>query len=88
MTRKFLSFRHLFIILSFWARSNTIQRIRLSSKEYCMRISPLFGCETIDELKAVIKKAHFSSDFTYPRAFRCAPGITASIEIDDIGKYN
>jgi len=53
-----------------------------------MRISPLFGCETIDELKAVIKKAHFSSDFTYPRAFRCAPGITASIEIDDIGKYN
>lgn len=62
--------------------------IRLSSKEYCMRISPLFGCETIDELKAVIKKAHFSSDFTYPRAFRCAPGITASIEIDDIGKYN
>lgn len=58
---------------------------RLKSKKYCLKMLDLFGVETIDMLKDRISKCTFEKDMKYIGAYRTAPNILSSINIEDIG---
>ncbi len=61
---------------------------KLQSKEYCTKISPLFGVNTIEEIKTLVKDSFPDRRFRHDGAFEAAPGILSSIALDDIGTLN
>ena len=58
---------------------------RMRSKQFCLSVSTLFGTNTVDEIKIMIKETKMPTNIAYPGAFENAPWITDSIRIDDIG---
>ena len=61
---------------------------KLCSKEYCLKIAPLFGVKTIEELKTLISSTNFPTDFGYSNSFDNALGITHIIKAKEIGLLN
>jgi len=59
--------------------------IRLSSKEYCEKILPLFGVNSIEELKKVIEANPVKPNYCYPNAWDSIPPIPLQIGNYEIG---
>ena len=53
--------------------------VRLSSKEYCEKILPLFGASSIDELKKIIAANPVTPTCRYPNAWDSIPPIPLQI---------
>ena len=53
--------------------------IRLSSKEYCEKILPLFGVSSIDEPKKIIAANPVAPNYCYPDAWNSIPPIPLKI---------
>ena len=53
--------------------------VRLSSKEYCEKILPLFGASSIDELKKIIAANPVTPTCRYPDAWDSIPPIPLQI---------
>ena len=53
--------------------------IRLSSKEYCEKILPLFGVSSIDELKKVIATNPVTPNYCYPNDSDSPPPYSLSL---------
>lgn len=64
------------------------QWIKLKSKKYCLKILPLFGVKSIDDLKEIIRNHPIERDMRYNGSFESAPGILSSIRLEDIGSLN
>lgn len=58
--------------------------IRLSSKEYCEKILPLFGVSSIDELKKVIATNPVTPNYCYPNDSDSPPPIPLQIGNNEI----
>ena len=59
--------------------------IRLKSKEFCNKIFPLFGADSIANLCEKVKQSINDSRMRYNNCFDCAPGILNWIQPDEIG---
>jgi len=64
------------------------QWIKLKSKKYCKRILPLFGAESIENLKTLIKSHPVEKEYRYPGGASLEPSISNSINIDEIATLN
>lgn len=58
---------------------------KLKSKENCLKIAPLFGVHTIEELKSIIFGAEPIEKSRYGHSFESAPYIPNCIKIEEIG---
>ena len=58
---------------------------KLKSRKCCLKIAPLFGVNSISELKSIVQQSPNRQDIHYPGSFKCAPGILSSISVNDIG---
>lgn len=61
---------------------------KLKSKSHCQKIAAIFGIESIDQIKELIKESITDRNMSYNYAFECAPGILSSISLDEIGTMN
>lgn len=57
--------------------------IRLSSKQYCEKILPLFNAKSIDELVHIIQENAVKQDYRYASSWNCVPRIPVKF-----GEYN
>ena len=57
---------------------------KLLSKEYCKRIMPLFGTNSIEEFREKIAKCTTDRDAHYPSCFMSARAILDYVKIEDI----
>ena len=57
---------------------------KLRSKRFCEKMFPLFGVETIDDLKDRISKCVHDEKMCYPGSFDGAPAILDYIKVEDI----
>lgn len=58
--------------------------IQLQSKKFCLKILPLFGVKTIDDLKESISRATYDSDIHIRGTFNGAPNILSYISLEKI----
>ena len=68
-------------------RSQTIWT-RLQSKRYCEKLFPLFGVNSIDDLKKKVSLCVHDHEYRYSRSFDTAPNILTSIKAEEIGVLN
>lgn len=61
---------------------------KLKSKTYCLKIAPLFGVTTIDELKNIVQNSVVDERMKYNYAWECANSILSSIDFEDIATLN
>lgn len=61
---------------------------KLKSKSHCKKVLALFGVNSIDQMKELIKGSTTDRDMKYSGAWECAPGILSSIKLDEIGTMN
>ena len=61
---------------------------KLKSKAYCIKIAPLFGVSTVEELKETIKNSTVDHSMKYNSVWDCAPSILTSINFEEIGTLN
>lgn len=72
-----------------YVKNPPIEWIKIKSKEYCQKyLFPLFGVNSIDELKLLIAKCKIDKDFKYSSDFKVAPTILSYIKFDEIGIFN
>lgn len=66
---------------------NRPQRIwqKLRSRQYCERIMPLFGVNSLEDLKEKLSRPIPYKDMGYTETYKIAPPILASIKLDEIG---
>lgn len=62
--------------------------IRLSSKKYCQKILPLFGVNTIEELKRIIEDNPVKGGFGYPGSWNYIPRIPQRLGQYEIASLN
>lgn len=63
--------------------------VRLRSQEYCKKLFPLFGVNTIEELKSQVAESNKLSDkLRFHNCFETPMRIESSISIDNIGIMN
>lgn len=62
--------------------------IKLKSKKYCQKVLPLFGMNTIEELKKRLAICTTDRRMSYPYSFDPAPNILSSINLDSIATLN
>lgn len=57
---------------------------KLKSEEYCLKIAPLLGCKTVDEIKELLKKPLANTCTGYQRSFDSIPNILSNLKYEDI----
>lgn len=62
--------------------------IKLSSRQYCKKILPLFGVETIDELKKIIQENPVKDGYGFQSAWYPVPKIPLKIGDDDFASLS
>lgn len=70
--------------MNLYVKINFFHAFTIISKEYCEHIKPLFGADSISELKEIISNTYTDSGMRYGHGSRIAPTILSSISIDDI----
>ena len=58
--------------------------IKLQSKKFCLKILPLFGVKTTDNLKEIISRATYDSSIQIRGTFNGAPNILSYISLEKI----
>ena len=58
---------------------------KLKSQKYCEKIMPLFGVETLEQLKKSIDRLKPNRNMRYPNSSKVIPIITDSISLEEIG---
>lgn len=76
--------KHWFALSYIYADNPENIWVRLSSKEYCEKILPLFGVNSIDELKKVIVTNPVTPNYCYPNDWDSIPPIPSQIGNDEI----
>ncbi|QTQ12684.1 toll/interleukin-1 receptor domain-containing protein [Treponema parvum] len=76
--------KHWFALSYIYADNPENIWVRLSSKEYCEKILPLFGVSSIDELKKVIATNPVTPNYCYPNDLDSIPPIPLQIGNDQI----
>lgn len=61
---------------------------KLKSKQYCLKIAPIFGCQSIDELKEILKKPLANTCNGYQTSFDSIPNILSNLKYEDIASLN
>ena len=61
---------------------------KLQSRNYCLKVLPLFGVANIEELKERISKCKNEKGVRHRGSFDDAPVILGSIKLDDMGMLN
>ena len=61
---------------------------KLKSKEYCLKIAPIFGCQSIQEIKELLKKPLTNTCTGYERSFDYIPNILSNIRYEEIATLN
>ena len=61
---------------------------KLKSKQYCLRIAPILGCKSIDELKELLKKPLTNPCTGYQRSFNSIPNILSNLKYEEIATLN
>lgn len=61
---------------------------KLCSKSYCKKIAPLFGVETVEEIRELVYKSKTNHGMGYNRAWDNAPEIFHAINPELIGSMN
>lgn len=80
--------RYWFALSYIYAKNAKNLWARLSSKEYCEKILPLFGVSSIDELKKIIAANPVLSDYRYPNTWYSIPPIPLQIGNYEIASLN
>lgn len=58
---------------------------KLVSRKYCQTTGPMYGASSIDELKEIAQRGHYTREIKHPGAWNTAPSIASTIEIAEIG---
>lgn len=61
---------------------------KMKSRRYCKKMMILFGVDSIDALKEVIKKCTFDEKMKYSGSWDAAPAILNYIKVEEIGTLN
>ena len=77
-----------FPYLYFYGQSDNSMWIKLKSKSYCEEIFPLFGVNSIEELKQCIAKAKSNNKIKYRESWDYATNILDYIKIEEIATLN
>lgn len=80
--------KHWFPTTYIYHNDKQIMWKKLKSAEYCHKIAPLFGVNTIDELKENILKSKSKRLYGYKYDYDGVPQILDSIKYEDIGIMN
>lgn len=62
---------------SFW--------MRLKSHQFCEKIMPLFGVQSITELKEAIKECRYDDSYKYSGSFQAATAILNWVKLEEVG---
>lgn len=58
---------------------------RLKSKQFCEKIMPIFGVQTVEALKLKLSKCTYNKDYHYSGAWnKAASAILTWIELDEV----
>lgn len=68
-----------------YAKSIPIEWGKMKSRRYCEKMMALFGVNSIDDLKAAVKKCTFDAEMKYRGSWNAAPAILNCIKVEDIG---
>ena len=58
---------------------------RMKSRRYCEKMMVLFGVDSLDELKEVVKRCTYDDKMKYIGGWDAAPAILNCIKVEDIG---
>lgn len=61
---------------------------KLKSRAYCANILPLFGTQSIDEMKKMIDAVDFDARMSYRHSFESAIVIKNSVNVSEIASLN
>ena len=78
---------HWFPILYIYADESNSMWKKLISKSFCKKILPLFGVQSIEEMKALVSKCEYDKECRYSGAWHGAASVILSwIKVEDIAK--
>lgn len=58
---------------------------KLKSTKHCLKVAPLLGAKTVEQLKDIVKESTGDRDMRHSGACGNAPGILNSIKLEEIG---
>lgn len=58
---------------------------KMKSRRYCEKMMLLFGADSLDGLKAAVRKCTFDDKMKYSGSWDAAPAILNCIKVEDIG---
>lgn len=61
---------------------------KMKSRKYCSKMMKLFGVDSIDALKEVVKRCKYDTNMKYNGSWGAAPAILSYIKEEDIGTLN
>lgn len=68
-----------------YAKSVPIEWGKMKSRRYCEKMMVLFGVDSLDSLKAVVRKCIFDEKMKYSGSWDAAPAILSCIKVEEIG---
>ncbi|WP_225903815.1 toll/interleukin-1 receptor domain-containing protein [Anaerocolumna chitinilytica] len=68
-----------------YTKSMPIEWGKMKSRRYCEKMMILFGVDSLDDLKAVVRKCAFDDKMKYSGSWDAAPAILNCIKVEDIG---
>lgn len=71
-----------------YVKNMPIEWSRMKSRRYCEKMMVLFGVDSLDDLKAVVRKCSFDDTMKYSGSWNAAPAILNCIKVEDIGTLN
>lgn len=81
--------RNWFPVFYVYVRGNPIEWNKMKSRQYCEKMMVLFGVDSLDDLKTVIKRCTYDNRMKYPHdIWNAAPAILSYIKAEEIGSLN
>ena len=71
-----------------YVESVPIEWQKIRSRQFCQKMMVLFGVNSLEELKNVVKKCEYDGHIKYSRNWDAAPAILSYISVDEIGTLN
>lgn len=71
-----------------YVESVPIEWQKIRSRQFCQKMMVLFGVNSLEELKNVVKKCEYDGHIKYSRSWDAAPAILSYISVDEIGTLN
>lgn len=71
-----------------YAKNSPSEWKKMKSRQFCKNMFDLFGVDSMDEFKGILKYCKYDKGMRYNGSFDAAPAILDCIKLDEIGSVN